>query len=242
MKILRHGGYDPCRNLAKRRLEILREEAALQLVPSPITGFVISGVEPSASLWKVHNQQAPQGNKLRGGWNWFRIVADGEAGYVTSGDELSVSVPKFHKTNHEGSPVFRKRLRNLVTERPPHIPPQYILYTYPSTSPLIHVQNECQLLSTVSTHLRKNSSHLTKNGINNALSHTRLTIRGDTHPHPLMGKVTLQLLPSLCYDIPPLRTQPNQLIYQLKSCECDIRFHSSQRHIHDDHMNRTKGR
>jgi len=49
MKILRHGGYDPCRNLAKRRLEILREEAedATGYESSPITGFVISGVEPS---------------------------------------------------------------------------------------------------------------------------------------------------------------------------------------------------
>lgn len=141
-----------------------------------------------------------------------------------------------HITNHEGSLVFRKHLRN----RPQHIPLPYIRYTFPSTSPFIHVPNQCQLLSTVSILLQKNSSfHLTTNGINNALSHTRLTIREDSPPHPLTGKVTLQLSPSLCYDIPALCTQPNQLIYQLKSCESYIRFHSSQRHIHDD-MNQAK--
>lgn len=42
---------------------------------------------------KVHYHQAPQGNKLRCGWNWFRIVTDGEAGYGTSDAELSVSAP-----------------------------------------------------------------------------------------------------------------------------------------------------
>jgi hypothetical protein len=51
-KILRHGGYDACRNLAKRRLEILHEEAAdaTGYEFSPITGFVISGIEPSDLL------------------------------------------------------------------------------------------------------------------------------------------------------------------------------------------------
>jgi hypothetical protein len=47
-----------------------------------------------------------------------------------------------------------------------------------------------QLLSTVSTLLQKNSLHLTTNGIHNALSHTRLTIRDDSPMHPLSDKVT----------------------------------------------------